>query len=193
MSSLAAEDSVNVQGFLESIRFFRSGKAAQGYRTIIRGFLRFVRTLPEHSDLREETMHAWLKDCREHNPLHRVVYNARLVDRFLDWMKGCGRIATNPFEDLRNQYGHRTAPIARALLSDDPRAALEKLRPLPAFGSALGPLMRDHVTLMRSLGHRYDAAEDSLRRFDWFLQRRPDLVSSPLPTLIEAWRMAAKD
>ncbi|MGH9437611.1 MAG: tyrosine-type recombinase/integrase [Terriglobia bacterium] len=189
MRTVSGED--NVQGFLESTRS-RSGKAALAYRTILRSFLRFVRARPGNSDMCEETMHAWLKECREHSPMHRVVYNARLVDRFLDWMQGCGRIASNPFQDLRDQYGHRTAPIVRALLGEDPRAALEALRPLRAFASGLGPLMREHVALMRSLGHRYNAREDSFRRFDRFLQRRPDLVGRPLPVLIDAWRISGK-
>lgn len=191
MSPLSAEDEVNVKGFLGSIRF-RGSAGSLVYRTILGGFLRFVRGRSGGHSSYEETVHAWLKECRQHNPLHRVVYKARLVDRFLDWMKGCGRIASNPFQDLRSQYGQRTAPIVRALLSDDPRAALEDLRPLPVFGSALGSQMREHVLLMRSLGHRYDAREKSFRRLDRFLQRRPDLVGEPLPTLIDAWRVSGK-
>jgi len=189
MKALSAEDKDDVQRFLESIRF-RRGHASIGYRNILRGFLRFVRVRSGNEELCEETMHAWLMERRQHSQLHKVEYSARLVDRFLDWMKACGRIAGNPFEDLRSQYGQRTAPIVRALLSADPRAALEKLRPLPTFASALGPLMRDHVALMRSLGHRYIASEERLRRFDRFLQRRPDLVDKPLPVLIAAWRQA---
>jgi integrase/recombinase XerD len=191
MSTLPAEDEVNVQGFLGSVRFHGS-TGSMVYRYILRGFLRFVRERSGDYGLHEQTVHAWLKECHEHNPLHRVVYKARLVDRFLDWMKSCGRIESNPFEELRSQYGQRTAPIVRALLTDDPRAALEELRPLPAYGSALGSLMREYALLMRSLGHRYDAREGSFRRFDRFLQRRPDLVGKPLPALIEAWRISGK-
>jgi integrase/recombinase XerD len=191
MSTLSAEDKADVQDFLRSIRF-RGSAGSRVYRDILRGFLRFVRDRPGPHGLCEQTVRAWLKEYREHNPLHKVVYKARLVDRFLDWMEGCGRIASNPFKELRSQYGWRTAPIVRALLSDDPRAALEELRPLPAFGSVLGPLMREHVLLMRSLGHRYDAREGSFRRFDRFLQGRPDLIGKPLPALIEAWRISGK-
>jgi integrase/recombinase XerD len=191
MITLSAEDEVNAQGFLGSIRFHGS-TGSLVYRYILRSFLRFVRERSGGHGLHEQTVHAWLKECLIHNPLHRVVYKARLVDRFLDWMKSCGRIASNPFEELRSQYGQRTAPIVRALLSDDPRAALEELRPLPAYGSALGSLMREHALLMRSLGHRYDARVGSFRRFDRFLQRRPDLVGKPLPALIEAWRISGK-
>ncbi|HEY2528411.1 MAG TPA: tyrosine-type recombinase/integrase [Xanthobacteraceae bacterium] len=50
--------------------------------------------------------------------------------------------------------------------------------------------MREHVTMMRSLGYRYIGAEGMLHRFDRFLQGRPDLKDKPLTTLIEAWRQA---
>src|SRR6266404_2968628 len=50
--------------------------------------------------------------------------------------------------------------------------------------------MRQYVELMRSLGYRYVHAEGKLRRFDRFLQGRPDLVGKPLPQLIDAWRQA---
>jgi len=101
-----------------------------------------------------------------------------------------GRLLNNPFKQLHVQYGQRTGPIARALLSSNRAMALEALRPLPAFASALGSLMRNHVALMRSLGHRYLHSEGMLLRFDRFLQRQPDLQDKPLATLTEAWRNA---
>jgi len=73
-------------------------------------------------------------------------------------------------------------------LSDEPQPKLEELRPLPVFASAIGPMMSQHVDLMRSLGYRYDHTEGMLRRFDRFLQGRPDLIGKPLPQLIDAWR-----
>jgi site-specific recombinase XerD len=190
MIALSPEDKEDVQRFLESIRF-RHGRPPTLYRDILRGFLRFARARSGKEDLSEETIHAWLMDRHQRSLLHKVEFSARLVDRFLDWMKTRGRIASNPFQDLRSQYGQRTAPIVRAILSADPRPALEALRPLPAFASALGPVMRDYIALMRSLGHRYNGADGMLRRFDRFLQRRPDLVNEPLPVLIDAWRRAA--
>jgi integrase len=45
--------------------------------------------------------------------------------------------------------------------------------------------MRDHVALMKSMGHRYE--DERLLRFDKFLQTRPDLSRQPLTTLIKAW------
>lgn len=184
---LPTEDEENVRRFLESRRF-RNRTSARVYRCILRDYLHFERS--ENTTLPEETLRAWLKARSLHWPLHIVLHRARLVDLFLDWMTACGRIPNNPFQALRSQYGQRTAPIVRALLSPDSTAALEGLRPLPAFGSFLGPQMRAHVTLMRSLGYRYASATARLHRFDRFLQGRSDLIDHPLPTLIEAWRQA---
>ena len=113
-----------------------------------------------------------------------------MVNRFLDWLKTNRRIPSNAFDELRCHYGGRLAPIVRALLSDEPQPKLEELRPLPVFASAIGPMMSQHVDLMRSLGYRYDHTEGMLRRFDRFLQGRPDLIGKPLPQLIDAWRQA---
>jgi site-specific recombinase XerD len=192
MSGLSQRDLDDVETFLKSVNSY-SGTVhfrAQA-RGLLRGFLRFAYRNGDHN-LREETIQAWLEERRKSTSLERVASNARLVDRFLDWLKACGRISTNPLQVLRSQYGQRTVPIARAMLSENPHEALEKLRPLPAFGSALGSLMREHVALMRSLGHNYTAREDSFRRFDRFLQRRPDLLGKSLPELIEAWRISGR-
>ena len=113
-----------------------------------------------------------------------------MVARFLDWLKTNRHIPSNAFDELRCHYGGRLAPIVRALLSDEPQAKLEKLRPLPVFASAIGPMMSQHVDLMRSLGYRYIHTEGMLRRFDRFLQGRLDLIGKPLPQLIDAWRQA---
>jgi integrase/recombinase XerD len=113
-----------------------------------------------------------------------------MASRFIDWLNMNGYLSSNSFNELRGQYGGRLAPIVRALLSQEPKAALEKLRPLPVFASPLGPLMREHLEMIRSLGYRSEHAEGQLRRFDRFLQVRPDLIGKPLPQLIEAWRQA---
>ena len=87
---------------------------------------------------------------------------------------------------LKKQYSLKnTRPIVRALLSPNPKQALERLCPLPRLGSFFGATMRDHIALMKSMGHRYE--EDRLLRFDRFLQSRPDLSGQRLNTLIREW------
>jgi len=73
----------------------------------------------------------------------------------------------------------------RALLNPNPEAALEAIRPLPRFGSFLGPVMREHVVLMQAMGYRYNTQADRLLRLDRFLQ--PDLVGHPLTAVIQTW------
>lgn len=51
--------------------------------------------------------------------------------------------------------------------------------------------MRDHVTLMKSMGYRYKTDEAGLLRFDRFLQGRPDLSGQPLKMLVREWTRAS--
>lgn len=123
-----------------------------------------------------------------HWPLHLVCHRACVIDRFLQWMDRGRAVPSNPFDQLRRLYGRRyAAPIVRALVSDDPRQ-LRHLRAPAKFASVLGPLMREHVERMRSLGYRYQSTECMLLRFDRFLQDRADLVGAPLRKLLDAWR-----
>ena len=75
----------------------------------------------------------------------------------------------------------------RALLNPNPEAALAALRPLPRFGSFLGPAMSEHVVLMQAMGYRYNTQAERFLRLDRFLQGRPDLSGHPLTVLIRAW------
>jgi integrase/recombinase XerD len=68
--------------------------------------------------------------------------------------------------------------------------ACDRLHPNASF---LGPLMREHVERMRSLGYLYQANERVLLRFDRFLQGRPDLRGAPLRTVLEAWRIRGRN
>jgi hypothetical protein len=90
---------------------------------------------------------------------------ARVLDHYLDWMVGQNLLARNPLAELRREYGQwATRPVVKALLRPDFEAALEALRPLPRFGSILGPVMRDHVMLMQAMGYRYNNQEERLLR-----------------------------
>ena len=135
-----------------------------------------------------ETVRQWLKDRILVWPLQLVTDRACVVDRYLDWMVNQDVLANNPFADLRREFGQRaTRPIAQALLSLDFERALEALRPVPRFGSFLGPVMRDHVVLMQAMGYRYNNQEIRLLQLDKFLQSRADLSGQPLTVLIREW------
>ncbi len=136
---------------------------------------------------------AWFThDCRKDTDAARsllanVAQRARVIAHYLDWRVAAGDGA-NPLTELQGDYGRRLHPIIRALLEDDYERALERLRPMPDFGSPIGPLMSEHIVRMQSLGYRYEAKARDLRRLDRFLQQRPALAGEPLPVLLEAWR-----
>jgi len=130
--------------------------SSQVYLSILNGFQCFVAEQAEDKSVSQATIRQWLKDRSLAWPFHIVTDRARLVDRFLDWKANNKALANNPFADLRMEYGQRTTtPVVRALLKPNPEAALEALRPLPRFGSFLGPVMREHVVLMQTMGYRY--------------------------------------
>lgn len=160
------------------------------YVTSLRAFRAFAqkRTRPGEV-LSLETVRTWLKRDAARSPFVNVVGRAGIIVRYLDWRAGT---ATHPLAQLKRHYGGRLMTIVRALLQQDYRDALERLRPLPEWGSSLGPLMREHIARMQSLGYRYEARARDLRRFDRYLQRHPELNGEPFPVLVEAWQNSGR-
>jgi len=185
MSALA--DPRVIDRFIRTLRL-RSSDTVPVYRCILRHFQRFLVDQSAHALVSQDTVRRWLDARRRDLPVALVYHRARLVDRFLDWLVTTRAMASNPLADLRCEYRQRsTTPIVRALMTGNPDAALEALRPLPPFGSSLGSVLEAHISRMRALGHRYDTEAARLLRFDRFLQRRPDLTGEPLRVLVQAW------
>ena len=160
-----------------------------GYRSMLRHFQRFVSK--RKRPLAEETLRAWLKAGAEQASPRFVIERAVFVTQFLDWLVLRGIVAQNPFTELRERYNCRsTAAIARALLDPAPSKALEALRPQPRYASHLGPVIREHVERMRTLGFRY-RNEDQFIRFDRYLQGRPGADREPFATLAREYAAAA--
>jgi len=156
------------------------------YRYELRLFQRFI--TERSNTVSEETVIAWIQERSKKIRPITVADRARKVSRFLDFLVQRGALAANPFTTLRERYGlRRIAPIIRAATEADPYQALEAQRAPVRWGSELGPLMRDHVTLMRSVGFRYITQENGYLAFDRFLQRRPDLAGRPLRAMIQTW------
>jgi site-specific recombinase XerD len=165
--------------------------SSRDYLHILIDFQCFLAEQADSESVSQEMVRQWLRDRSRVLSLHSVARRARLIDRFLDWMVNRGTILNNPFADLRRKYGQRTTkPIVLALLNQDFEAALEVLRPVPRFGSVLGPVMREYVALMQAMGYCYNTEEQRLLLLDRFLQGRPDLVGQPLPLLIREWSSA---
>jgi len=175
-----------IERFLDS-QYFRNGKPPKGYAYTLRAFHCFVWRHSADAELSAPVVKRWLGEARLKWDLLGVCRRARLIERFLEWLQERELIHTNPFDELHRLYGQRTRPIVRAMLGDNAESALQKLRPLPRFGSFMGKLMEAHISQMRTLGYRYDANEALLLSCDRFLQTHTELDGAPLKSLVEAW------
>jgi len=175
-----------IEQFLRT-QHFRHAATPKNYAGLLRNFSSFVARFGEGASLTVSVVQHWLKERNLKWPAHILHHRTWLVERYVKWLQDQGMIETNPFAELHRLYGPRTVPIVRALVDEDSDAALQKLRRLPRFGSFLGRVMEEHVAHMRALGYRYDNNEETLLRFDRFLQRGPELAGLPLSSLIERW------
>src|SRR2546427_10483883 len=119
------------------------------------------------------------------------IESARRTEGFLEWLVGEGILLETPWTPLGAAYGRRIAPIVRALLEPNPSEALDALRPLPRFGSHLGPAMRQHLAHRHSLGFRYEREQERLLHFDRYLQRRPEADQLPVHILVREYAECA--
>jgi integrase/recombinase XerD len=175
------------QDYVRQLRLRNPG-SSKSYRCLLNGFHRFVAEQATDRSISQVTVLQWLVDRNQAWPLNVLTDRARILDHYLDWMVGQNLLAKNPLAELRREYGKwATRPIVKALLRPDFESALEALRPLPHFGSILGPVMRDHVLLMQAMGYRYHNPKERLLRLDRFLQVRTDLAGQPLTVLIREW------
>lgn len=165
----------------------RTSRTPRHYLRTLKAFQDFVAAQADKS-MSVETVRRWLNDQFRVRSLRQVIDRTSVVNRFLSWMVNQGALPSNPFVELRIEYGQRTtAPVVRALLNPNFQRALEDLRPAPRFGSFLGPVMREDVTLMQTMGYRYSTQEGRFLRLDRFLQGRPDLTGQPLAVVIREW------
>jgi integrase/recombinase XerD len=186
MNTWPDSDGAARRRYVQQLRLRHPTNPSQ-YRSILRGFQHFL-AHPTPRLVSRETIEQWLRDRLTVWPLHLVISRAGLVNQFLDWLVIHQSLPSNPFAQLRQDYGQRAnAPIVRALLAADSDTALESLRPLPHFASFLGPQMRDHIALMQTMGHRYVHRTITFRRFDCFLQGHPELIDQPLSVLAREW------
>lgn len=163
-------------------------KSRYTYAGVLRAFDKFVQSRETgswHPSM--QVLRQWLIQDAMRSPLTNVAQRLCVIARYLDW-RGLAESEAHLLGNLRAGHGWRLAPIVAALLSDDYEKALSQLRPLPEWGSTLGPEMRGQITRMRSLGYRYDVKARELRRFDRFLQRHPELGEASFAQQLDAWR-----
>jgi integrase/recombinase XerD len=169
-----------VRRYLRTLGLRSSGSQ----RCVLNNFQRFVAGRAGDEPFALSTVESWLQERARDWSLRTLAAGAQSVDRFLDWLVANNLLAANQWSDLCRQYGQRTAPIVRAILSPDPAQALGALRPLPRFGSYLGEAMLKHIQRMRSLGFRYEREASRLLGFDRYLQQRPEASLQPLSLLV---------
>lgn len=170
---------------------YRGPRSRRPCASVLRRFQKFVMGRAAMPRLSRPVVESWLRAGDVVSPRSLIIRRAQIVDSFLDWLVGHGHLTANPFAELRAQCEPRgTRSIVSALLSDDPDAALERLRPLPRYGSRVGPVLRDHVARMRTLG--YKCGEDRFLRFDRFVQQRPSAGDDPIPALIRTYMAEAR-
>jgi len=186
MTHFPSIDAIAADQFLRAQRF-RHPATHKNYANILRNFNRFLANRCATASLDISTVQQWLKERSLKWPAHILYHRAFLIERYVQWLHDQGLIASNPFAELHQQYGPRTTPIVRALVSEDSDAALQKQRRLPRFGSFLGIVMDEHVAHMRVLGYRYRTEEQRLLRFDRFLQFHSELAGLTLAELVEHW------
>lgn len=188
MSTWPDKDDSLLKNFVYQRKLRSNGDS---YRSALRRFQRFVSRRSSECSLTQSILRLWLLELSKRSPLHLVIHYSQMVNPFLDWLVARGSLGSNPFAKLRQDYECRsTAAIVRALVSPDPNKALEALRPLPRYGSHLGPVIRDHVRRMQTLGMRYD--EHRFLRFDRFVQRRPGAAEELFPTLVREYACSAR-
>jgi integrase/recombinase XerD len=187
MATRCNAQSALIDNYVRELRV-RSDQTRRWYANEIHAFYRFVTRTTMDGRPTETTVIAWIRE-RMTKVTEIVVYDrARKIHGYLQYLVEQGHEGSNPFAELCKRHGERfLAPILRAAAAAEPAKAFAGLiRPAP-WSSSIGPIMRDHVALMRSVGYRYVPQESRYRSFDRFLQSQPQLAGQPLETLIKAW------
>jgi integrase/recombinase XerD len=173
--------------FVEALKLRSSGAP---YRSVLRGFQRFVCRRTSRLGLSESTIVAWLRQRSKESPIHMVMKSGHLVNAFLDWLVERRVLACNPIAERRLKHSARsTTAVLRAMAMPLPEEALQALQPMPRYGSHLGAVIREHVERMQTLGFRYN--ETRFLRFDRFLQRQPEAAKQTLSTLVRQYASLA--
>lgn len=189
MSWLDSDDAIDA--FVHA-RQLRTAGARRRYARVLVSFRDFLVGRGVRAEVRRADIEAWLNAGRERWTRSTFFLRARIVCRFLEFLAERSLIVAGPIAALQTAYCIRCPQtVVKALITADADAALEALRQFPQFGSVLGPLMANHVALMKTRGFRYHAQTVRFLRFDRFLQARPELSAAPIDAMLEQWRTAA--
>ena len=166
----------------------RSKNSRTYYKQVLHSFQDVA---ARHTELGQDVLVAWLRAWSDRWTATTLLHRTRIIDRFLDHLVQTGAIHRNPVVVLRKECNVKQCkPVWRALASRDPEQALAKLHQPKPFGSVLGAIMAEHVTLMRNRGYKYTTQPVWLLRFDRFLQLNPALQDEPIGVMLEHWATA---
>lgn len=144
-----------------------------------------------HPKLNQDLLVDWLRTWSERWAASTRLHRTRIIDRFLEHLVQTGATDRNPVAALREACNiGQCKPVWRALASDMPDHAIAALRQPRLFGSVLGPVMAEHVALMRNRGYKYTTQPVWLVRFDRFLQLNPSLQDEAIGVMLEHWAAA---
>lgn len=187
MTTWPDKEEALLKEFVEMQKLRSSGAP---YRSVLRGFQRFVCRRTSRSGLSEATITAWLQHRSKESPIHMVLKSGHLVNAFLDWLVERRGLVRNPIAERLRKHGARsTTAVLRAMAMPRPEEALQALQPPARYGSHLGAVIREHVERMRTLGFRYD--ENRFLRFDRFLQQQPNAANETLSALVRQYAALA--
>jgi len=166
----------------------RSTNSRTYYKQVLHSFQDVAE---RHAELGQDVLVAWLRASSDRWAASTRLHRTRIIDRFLDHLLETGAIDRNPVVVLREACNIRQCkPVWRALASDRPDCALAELHQPRPFGSVLGSIMAQHVSLMRNRGYKYTSQPMWLLRFDRFLQLNPALQDQPIAVMLEHWAAA---
>jgi integrase/recombinase XerD len=136
--------------------------------------------------LPEETILEWFRSTSDGGPF-TIGLAAGTLSGFLDFLVQQGRLAANPFRDLRVRYGRRPrGPMLAAMLGTIP-LLIEPIATESCFISSFAAQLEAFVSLKRAMGLRYEAAVRDLQRFDRFVSRQMPTIDVVTPEIVEAW------
>ena len=131
----------------------RSTNSRTYYKQVLHSFQDVAE---RHAELGQDVLVAWLRASSDHWAARRGCTAPALSTGSSTHLVQTRAIDRNPVVALREACNIKQCkPVWRALASRDPDSALAELHQPRPFGSVLGEIMAEHVTLMRNRGYKY--------------------------------------
>ena len=163
------------------------------YRQTLFTFLTYLKTISQPKScllatIDQRTIVRYLKELRIAHSLKTVLPRARIITRFLSFLRKSGYLRENPLAQLKKEYPRKGLKgIVVALTGPSSQKDLQSLKAPLRFASPLGPSMQKFITLHRSQGSVYRAEECILSRFDRFLRSYSNPPRQLSDSILRKW------